>query len=116
MLQHDKSSNERRTAFRRSGIRTNMKYTSKAKHAAAQPRPNVKVRTGTMSGRSQPARRTESSGFPRSQAKNAQGAERNYQRYLALARAEALAGDRITAEGYFQHAEHYFRSMVKNAN
>jgi hypothetical protein len=28
-----------------------------------------------------------------------------------MARAEALAGDRIVAENYFQHAEHYFRSL-----
>jgi hypothetical protein len=33
-----------------------------------------------------------------------------------LARAEAVAGDRIAAEGYFQHAEHYFRSMANNEN
>jgi hypothetical protein len=35
---------------------------------------------------------------------------------LALARAEALAGDRIAAENYFQHAEHYFRSLGENPN
>jgi hypothetical protein len=55
-------------------------------------------------------------GFPRPQARNAQNAQRNYERYLALARAEALAGDRIVAENYFQHAEHYFRSMSENPN
>jgi hypothetical protein len=33
-----------------------------------------------------------------------------------LARAEAVAGDRIAAESYFQHAEHYFRSMANNEN
>jgi hypothetical protein len=93
-----------------------MKYISETKHVAAQPRPNAKVMTGATPRRSQPARRNESSGFPRSPTRNAQSAERNYQRYLMLARAEALAGDRITAEGYFQHAEHYFRSMAENAN
>jgi Domain of unknown function (DUF4167) len=35
---------------------------------------------------------------------------------LTLARAEALAGDRIKAENYFQHAEHYFRSLGDNPN
>jgi hypothetical protein len=30
---------------------------------------------------------------------------------LALARAEALAGNTVAAENYYQHAEHYFRSM-----
>ena len=38
-------------------------------------------------------------------------AQRNYQRYLELARAEALAGNTVAAENYYQHAEHYFRSM-----
>ncbi|MGE7471198.1 DUF4167 domain-containing protein [Bosea sp. NPDC003192] len=33
----------------------------------------------------------------------------NYERYLALAKAKALAGDRIEAERYYQHAEHYLR-------
>jgi Domain of unknown function (DUF4167) len=38
-------------------------------------------------------------------------AQRNYQRYLELARTEALAGNTVGAENYYQHAEHYFRSM-----
>jgi len=42
---------------------------------------------------------------------NAHHAQRNYERYLALAQAELRAGDRIAAENYYQHAEHYFRSM-----
>ena len=66
--------------------------------------------------RSQTARRNEPSGFPHPQARKAQNAQRNYERYLALARTEALAGDRIVAENYFQHAEHYFRSMGENPN
>jgi hypothetical protein len=40
-----------------------------------------------------------------------QNAQRNYERYLELARAEALAGNPVEAENYYQHAEHYFRSM-----
>ena len=91
-----------------------MKYISKLKLAAAQPRPNAKVMTNAMPRRSQPAQRNEPFGFPRPQARNVQNAQRNYERYLALARAEALAGDRIVAENYFQHAEHYFRSMGEN--
>lgn len=34
-----------------------------------------------------------------------------YEKYLALARDAGSSGDRISAEGYFQHAEHYFRIM-----
>lgn len=33
----------------------------------------------------------------------------SYERYLALARAKALAGDRIEAERCYQFAEHYLR-------
>jgi hypothetical protein len=40
-----------------------------------------------------------------------QNAQRNYERYLALARAEAQIGNTIGAENYYQYAEHYFRSM-----
>jgi Domain of unknown function (DUF4167) len=37
-----------------------------------------------------------------------------FERYLALAREAQTSGDRIAAENFFQHAEHYFRVM--NAN
>lgn len=32
-----------------------------------------------------------------------------HEKYLALARDAAGAGDRVGAENYYQHAEHYFR-------
>jgi hypothetical protein len=32
-----------------------------------------------------------------------------HEKYLALARDAASSGDRIAAENYLQHAEHYFR-------
>ncbi len=34
-----------------------------------------------------------------------------YEKYLTLARDAQSSGDRIAAEAYFQHAEHYFRIM-----
>ena len=40
-----------------------------------------------------------------------QHAQRSYERYLALAQAEVQSGNEIAAENYYQHAEHYFRSM-----
>jgi Domain of unknown function (DUF4167) len=40
-----------------------------------------------------------------------QNAQRNYERYLALARVEAQIGNTVGAENYYQYAEHYFRSM-----
>jgi hypothetical protein len=38
-------------------------------------------------------------------------AQQVLERYLALARDASSAGDPITAEGYFQHAEHYYRVL-----
>jgi Domain of unknown function (DUF4167) len=35
----------------------------------------------------------------------------SYERYLELARAEAQNGNTVSAENYYQHAEHYFRSI-----
>ena len=32
-----------------------------------------------------------------------------FERYLALAREATASGDRIAAENFYQHAEHYFR-------
>jgi uncharacterized protein DUF4167 len=35
----------------------------------------------------------------------------SYERYLAMARAEAQNGNAVAAENYYQHAEHYFQSI-----
>jgi hypothetical protein len=43
--------------------------------------------------------------------KGFQTAQRNYERYMELARAEALIGNTVGAENYYQYAEHYFRAM-----
>jgi hypothetical protein len=56
------------------------------------------------------SRRWESNAAP-DKLKGSQNAQRSYERYLALAQAEVLAGNIIGAENYFQHAEHFFRSM-----
>src|SRR5215208_4966398 len=32
-----------------------------------------------------------------------------FERYVALAREAAIAGDRVAAENFHQHADHYFR-------
>ncbi len=47
----------------------------------------------------------------RPESKGSQSAQRNYDRYIALARAEAQSGNVVGAENYYQYAEHYFRSM-----
>jgi len=51
----------------------------------------------------------------RPEQKNSQNAQRNYERYLALAHAEAQIGNKVGAENYFQHAEHYYRSMSSDS-
>jgi len=35
-----------------------------------------------------------------------------YEKYLQLARDASSAGDRVTAENYLQHAEHYYRILM----
>jgi len=51
------------------------------------------------------------SNVARPDSRSHQNAQRSYERYLALAKAQAQAGDIVAAENYYQHAEHYFRSM-----
>ena len=64
-----------------------------------------------FAGRSK--RRTSSAARPEPQ--NLQNAQRNYERYVSLARAEAQIGNTVGAENYYQYAEHYFRSMRSNS-
>jgi hypothetical protein len=47
----------------------------------------------------------------RPQQRGSPNAQRSYERYIALAQAQAQSGDVIGAENYYQHAEHYFRAM-----
>jgi Domain of unknown function (DUF4167) len=42
---------------------------------------------------------------------SANDAKRSYDRYMALARDAASAGDSIESENFYQHAEHYLRTM-----
>ncbi len=39
-----------------------------------------------------------------------------HDKYIALARDALAADDRITSENYFQHAEHFYRIMMANAD
>ena len=75
------------------------------------PRTNTGARPNrpAASYANRPKRWTSNPGRPA--AGNSQNAQRNYERYLALARAEAQSGNTVAAENYYQHAEHYFRSM-----
>ncbi len=79
-----------------------------------RPGPNAKRGRGRGNGRKPP---------PRNQSVDSSGPSvrirgNTYQvleKYLALARDATASGDRISAENYFQHAEHYFR-VVNAAN
>jgi hypothetical protein len=74
-------------------------------NAARQPRP-----PGSFNNNRSKQRWTQNSA-PRNNGGGSQNAQRNYERYMELARAEALAGNTVGAENYYQHAEHYFRTM-----
>lgn len=73
---------------------------------AAKPRRHAKM--------PRKPRNTQHSARNNVATRSSENAQRNYERYLTLARAEALKGDPIAAENYFQHAEHYLRSMHEN--
>ena len=69
---------------------------------ARQPRPEASFAPRSNRWKSNAAR---------SESNSSQNARRNYERYLALVRAEAQIGNTVGAENYYQYAEHYFRSM-----
>lgn len=65
------------------------------------------------SGRRPPRRLPNSRTSPGNQLrqKGSGNAERNYERYVALAREAAVRGDDVEVQNCYQHAEHYFRTM-----
>jgi uncharacterized protein DUF4167 len=71
---------------------------------------NERSRPPAFAARSK--RRTSNAARP--EPRSSQNAQRSYDRYLALAHAEAQLGNTIGAESCYQHAEHYFRSMRSN--
>jgi hypothetical protein len=46
---------------------------------------------------------------------NSGSAQRNYERYISLAREASLSGDNVEMENCYQHAEHYLRVMKERA-
>jgi predicted S18 family serine protease len=75
-------------------------------HQPRPPRPQ-----GSFAPRQRRWTQNNNNGGRPQQQQGSQNAQRNYERYLALAQAEAQAGNLIGAENYYQHAEHYYRSM-----
>jgi hypothetical protein len=77
-----------------------------------QNRPRINVRTRQPRPASSFSPRPKQwTSTARPESKGSQSAQRNYERYLALAQAEVRTGNVIGAENYYQHAEHYFRTM-----
>lgn len=69
-------------------------------------------RTRGRSGRSKPSNQrnhTYDSSGPEGKVRGT--ANQVFEKYLALARDAQSSGDRIGAENFFQHAEHYYRIM-----
>jgi hypothetical protein len=81
-------------------------------NTSRQPRPAGSYNTRPNTARPQ---QRWTSNTSRPVPKNSQSAQRNYERYMELARAETVAGNTVAAENYYQHAEHYFRTMNAGA-
>ena len=59
-----------------------------------------------------PQRRPPNSRSSNQQRANGSGnAQRNYNRYIELAREAAVRGDDVEVQNCYQYAEHYFRTM-----
>ena len=72
--------------------------------------PNAKRSQGRGNGRAGGNSRNQRSGGKGPAVRG--NARQIMEKYLTLAREASASGDRIVAEGYFQHAEHYFRVMT----
>ena len=79
------------------------------------PKPNMRARQHRPAASYAARSKRWTSSAPRPEPIGPQNARRNYERYLALARAEAQLGNTVGAEHYYRYAEHYFRSMSSNS-
>lgn len=79
-----------------------MQNVRKTNMNARQPRPAASFAAGSK-------RWTSSAARPGSQ-----NAQRNYERYLTLARAETQTGNMVGAQAYYQYAEHFHRLMYSD--
>jgi hypothetical protein len=57
------------------------------------------------------ARSTKNARVAAPQSSGDKNPRQHYERYLSRARDEERAGNIVEAENYYQHAEHYFRSI-----
>lgn len=71
---------------------------------------------GSNSKKGSPPIRTGSFDGASASARSRGNAHQLMDKYLALARDASAAGDRVLAEHYFQHADHYYRVMNSTGN
>ncbi len=76
--------------------------------------PNVRRMRGRSNGRKHVPLKNQSIESSGPDVKVRGNASQVFEKYLALARDATSAGDRIAAEGYFQHAEHYYRLLRRD--
>ena len=91
-----------------------MKHGSNMRRGGRPPSNNGRRFHGGHGGQGHRHHSFESSG---PEVKIRGSAQQVLEKYLALARDAAAGGDRIAAENYLQHAEHYYRIInIDNAN
>ena len=77
--------------------------------------PNNKRMRGRGNGRKHSNPRNQSFDSNGPDVKVRGNAQQIVEKYLTLARDASSSGDRIAAENYYQHAEHYYRLLNANA-
>jgi hypothetical protein len=87
---------------------------SRGRNGGGNPYHNNNPNRGGGGGGPRPPHRSQTFDSNGPNVKIRGNAYQVFERYLALAREAQSSGDRIAAENFFQHAEHYFRVM--NAN
>ena len=78
---------------------------------AQQKEPMAQRSTQPRTGRNGQSASSRSTGGAKPRTKQGSNLKNRLDRCLELAQSAAAAGDKITAEGHYQHAEHYFRTI-----
>jgi hypothetical protein len=87
---------------------------SRGRNGGGNPYHNNQNRGGGGGGGPRPPHRSQTFDSNGPSVKIRGNAYQVYERYLSLAREAQSSGDPVSAENFYQHAEHYFRVM--NAN
>jgi len=84
--------------------------------AVTKTRERAPASQGPKDNRSSPShRKTSSRDTGRRRSKTPANPRERFEHYVGLARAAALADDKIESEYYYQHAEHYLRLLNRKA-